>query len=186
MAFSKIILNSTTLMDATAATAAAEDITAPKTAMLADGVMTTGTGGTSEMTLLVDEKLTADQTTNIIYDWNPGYKEIKYSIYVPKNAENTSGNMGLIIFTEDDNANQPRFQIGVNNTNNYLNIGHMTTDMLQLIKASASVGGATHTMSAVTPQFAQQNRTGKITRFWLLYGATSFLPEGSEIKIYGR
>lgn len=31
-------------MDSTTATAAAEDITAPKTAMLADGVMTTGTG----------------------------------------------------------------------------------------------------------------------------------------------
>lgn len=31
-------------MDATPATAAAEDITAPKTAMLADGVLTTGTG----------------------------------------------------------------------------------------------------------------------------------------------
>ena len=44
MAFSKIILNNTTLMDATTATAAAADITAPKTAMLADGVMTTGTG----------------------------------------------------------------------------------------------------------------------------------------------
>ena len=44
MAFSKIILNNTTLMDATTATAAAADITAPKTAMLADGVMTEGTG----------------------------------------------------------------------------------------------------------------------------------------------
>lgn len=51
MAFSKIILNGTTLMDATTATAEAEDITAPKTAMLADGVVTTGTGsggGTTE------------------------------------------------------------------------------------------------------------------------------------------
>ena len=45
MAVSKVILNSTTLMDATTATAAASDITAPKTAMLADGVMTQGTGG---------------------------------------------------------------------------------------------------------------------------------------------
>ena len=44
MAVSKVILNSTTLMDATTATAAAADITAPKTAMLANGVMTTGTG----------------------------------------------------------------------------------------------------------------------------------------------
>ena len=44
MAVSKVILNSTTLMDATTATAAASDITSPKTAMLANGVMTTGTG----------------------------------------------------------------------------------------------------------------------------------------------
>ena len=50
MAISKIVYkesaNATpvTWMDATPATAAAADITAPKTAMLADGVMTTGTG----------------------------------------------------------------------------------------------------------------------------------------------
>lgn len=44
MAFSKIILNGETLMDATTATAEASDITAPKTALLADGQMTTGTG----------------------------------------------------------------------------------------------------------------------------------------------
>lgn len=47
MAISKVVLNGTTLMDATTATAAAEDITAPKTAMLADGVVTTGTGSGS-------------------------------------------------------------------------------------------------------------------------------------------
>lgn len=44
MAVSKVILNGDTLIDATTATALATDITAPKTAMLADGVMTTGTG----------------------------------------------------------------------------------------------------------------------------------------------
>lgn len=44
MAISKVTLNGTTLMDATTATAAAADITAPKTAMLSDGVVTTGTG----------------------------------------------------------------------------------------------------------------------------------------------
>lgn len=50
MAISKIIYKSSssatpeTWMDATGATAAASDITAPKTAMLADGVVTTGTG----------------------------------------------------------------------------------------------------------------------------------------------
>lgn len=61
MAISKVVYKSSasatpvTWMDATPATAAAADITAPKTAMLADGVVTTGTGtgggGTS-----VDEK----------------------------------------------------------------------------------------------------------------------------------
>lgn len=50
MAISKVIYKSSpnatpeTWMDATTATAAAADITSPKTAMLADGVMTTGTG----------------------------------------------------------------------------------------------------------------------------------------------
>lgn len=50
MAISKIIYKENASatpvvwMDATPATAAAEDITAPKTAMLADGVLTTGTG----------------------------------------------------------------------------------------------------------------------------------------------
>ena len=44
MAYSKVILNGTAIMDATTATAVAADITSPKTAMLADGVMTTGTG----------------------------------------------------------------------------------------------------------------------------------------------
>lgn len=50
MAISKVVYKSSAnatpevWMDATTATAAAADITAPKTAMLADGVMTTGTG----------------------------------------------------------------------------------------------------------------------------------------------
>lgn len=50
MAISKVVYKSSpsatpvTWMDATTATAAAADITAPKTAMLADGVVTTGTG----------------------------------------------------------------------------------------------------------------------------------------------
>lgn len=50
MAISKIIYKTspqdtgTVWMDATPATASASDITAPKTAMLADGVLTTGTG----------------------------------------------------------------------------------------------------------------------------------------------
>lgn len=44
MAVAKVILNNNTLMDATVATATASDIISSKTAMLADGVMTTGTG----------------------------------------------------------------------------------------------------------------------------------------------
>ena len=41
---SKVILNGTTLMDATSATATANEIVAPYTAMTADGAITTGTG----------------------------------------------------------------------------------------------------------------------------------------------
>lgn len=44
MAVAKVILNNNTLMDATVATATASDIMSSKTAMLANGVMTTGTG----------------------------------------------------------------------------------------------------------------------------------------------
>ena len=44
MAVSKVILNGTTLMDSTTATAVASDIASPKTALLASGVMTEGTG----------------------------------------------------------------------------------------------------------------------------------------------
>lgn len=51
-AVSKVILNGTTLMDVTSATATANKIIAPYTAMTADGVMTTGTasggGGITE------------------------------------------------------------------------------------------------------------------------------------------
>lgn len=65
MSISKVILNGTTLIDATTATAAASDITSPKTAMLADGVMTTGTGsggGYSEedINMLVSGSLSGD------------------------------------------------------------------------------------------------------------------------------
>lgn len=44
MATAKVTLNNVVLIDATSATAAAADITAPKTAMLANGVVTQGTG----------------------------------------------------------------------------------------------------------------------------------------------
>ena len=57
MAISKIIYKSSpsatpeTWMDVTGATAAASDITAPKTAMLANGVVTTGTGNSGGLVL---------------------------------------------------------------------------------------------------------------------------------------
>ena len=68
MAYSKVIFNGNTIMDATTATAAAADITAPKTAMLADGVMTTGTGsggsgGGSDYTLIASEEVEVDTTS---------------------------------------------------------------------------------------------------------------------------
>ena len=60
MAISKIVYKSSpsatpvTWMDATPATAAAADITSPKTAMLADGVVTTGTGTGGGMSVTVE------------------------------------------------------------------------------------------------------------------------------------
>lgn len=70
MAISKIIYKTspqdtgTVWMDATPATATASDITAPKSAMLADGVMTTGTGsggggGSSTVTLVPHQSINA-------------------------------------------------------------------------------------------------------------------------------
>ena len=67
MAVSKVILNSTTLIDATTATAAASDITSPKTAMLADGVMTTGTGTSGGGTVEIKDVVFWD------YDGTPVY-----------------------------------------------------------------------------------------------------------------
>lgn len=64
MAVSKVILNGDTLIDATTATAAASDIIAPKTAMLADGVMTTGTGSGGSVNPTADE----DDVIFIDYD----------------------------------------------------------------------------------------------------------------------
>lgn len=73
MAISKIIYKTspqdtgTVWMDATPATATASDITAPKTAMLADGVMTTGTGsgggGGSSYTLVHSEDIEVSTTS---------------------------------------------------------------------------------------------------------------------------
>lgn len=144
-------------------------------------------GGGAGMTTLVDTTLTSDQTSDIQYNWSPGYEEIQYSIYVPQDARNTVGSQELIIYTENSTANQPRFNITANANTNQLNWGHMTADLLQLIKGNVSVGGATHDATGgVTATFCQQGRTGKITRFWLLYNASRFLPSGSQIKIYGR
>lgn len=67
MAVAKVIYKSSanatpeTWMDATTATAAAEDITAPKTAMLADGMVVTGTG----TALTVDDALSSTSTNPV-------------------------------------------------------------------------------------------------------------------------
>ena len=64
MAISKVVLNGNTLMDATAATASASDILSPKTAVLADGEMTSGTGsapsGTKQITIDENGTVTED------------------------------------------------------------------------------------------------------------------------------
>ena len=71
MAISKIIYKANasatpeTWMDATPATAVAADITAPKTAMLADGVLTTGTGSGGGGGGLVYEEGTYTPTEDI-------------------------------------------------------------------------------------------------------------------------
>ena len=175
--------------DVTDTTAAASDVATGKYFYTAAGVRTEGTssGGGADMTLLVDTTLTADQTADIKYDWSPGYEELHYSIYVPKDARNTVGSQSLIIFTEGSTANQPRFSISGNANTHQLNYGHMTTDYLQLIKCNTSVGGLSHNApQGVTPVFCQMERTGKVTRFWLLYSSTAFLPAGSQIKIWGK
>ena len=70
MAISKVIYKTssqdtgTVWMDATPATAAAADITAPKTAMLADGVLTTGTG--SGAGVYQEKTVTPNNTTQVI------------------------------------------------------------------------------------------------------------------------
>lgn len=89
MAISKIIYKTspqdagTVWMDATPATATASDITAPKTAMLADGVLTTGTGsgggGTTEIELVPMQSFTGDYDgTYYVADLSMGQ-----STYVP-------------------------------------------------------------------------------------------------------
>ena len=69
-AVSKVTLNGTTLMDATTATASANEIISPYTAMTADGVMTTGTGSAgSEWRMIADITTTeAVQQVNLTAD----------------------------------------------------------------------------------------------------------------------
>lgn len=65
MAISKVIVNGVTKIDATIATATAEDIVSPKTAMLADGVVTIGTG-TSGGGVSIDDFLTGEEPSGVI------------------------------------------------------------------------------------------------------------------------
>ena len=69
MAISKVILNGVTQIDATTATATAADIVAPKTAMLADGVMTVGigtSGGTYMSSSVTFTPTTSTQTQSVL------------------------------------------------------------------------------------------------------------------------
>lgn len=78
-------------MDATPATAAADDITAPKTAMLADGVLTTGTGSGGGGDTNLQEKtvhpsgqtqiITADMAFEYLVNADPTYGETNESNY---------------------------------------------------------------------------------------------------------
>ncbi len=107
MAISKVTLNGTTLMDATTATAAAADITAPKTAMLANGVVTTGTGsgggsGGGEIVVASGEFIGPD-TTNGRTTITVGTKMPQTDFYVLIKAKNGSvlprdSNYTIIVF----------------------------------------------------------------------------------------
>lgn len=109
MAISKVIYKSSPLatpetwIDATPATAAAADIVAPKTAMLADGVLTTGTGsgGSGGASNLVKGTFTGTTTgaamdVNIPYTGN-GYP-IALIIFPTEGPQNTqSGTFGNLV-----------------------------------------------------------------------------------------
>lgn len=85
-AVSKVTLNGTTLMDATTATATASEILESYTAMLADGVMTTGTasGGGGGEGLRLLQTVTANAVNGVRIDINPAwFTAFTYVMIVP-------------------------------------------------------------------------------------------------------
>lgn len=149
---------------------------------------TTPSGGSSEWTLLVDTTLESDQSSSLTYRWDDegGYSEIHYSI-VAVGKTGLASAMDLIVLTENNQGNQPRFKIPLATSGYLLVYGHFSTNYLQHLQAKASVGGVTHNYVAdITPYFTQMGRTGKIVVFWLLNSSTAYLPAGSQIKIWGK
>lgn len=86
MAISKVIYKSssqdtgTVWMDSTPATAAAADITAPKTAMLADGVLTTGTRSGGGSSTLITKNITENGTYDAEDDNADGYSSVTVNV----------------------------------------------------------------------------------------------------------
>lgn len=149
---------------------------------------TTPSGGSSEWTLLVDTTLESDQSSSLTYRWvdEGGYSEIHYSIVVAGKTGLASA-MDLIVLTENDTGNQPRFNIPLATSGYVLVYGRFSTNFLQHLQAKTTVGGVTHNnVGNITPYFTQQGRTGKIVLFWLLNSSTAYLPAGSQIKIWGK
>ena len=93
LAFSKIVLNDRVLMNAIPATAASSDITSPKTAMLSNGIMTTGTGtggatptGTKNISISSNGTTTEDVTN---------YASASITVSVPNSY--TSSDEGKVV-----------------------------------------------------------------------------------------
>lgn len=62
---SKVILNGSTLMDATTATATADKIMSPYTAMTADGILTTGLATAAGSTMTIQQMTSADTSVTL-------------------------------------------------------------------------------------------------------------------------
>lgn len=128
MAVSKVIYKSSpqatgvTWMDATTATAAAADILAPKTAMLADGVMTTGTGtgggsGVSYKKGTYTPSTTHNTAENVEITTlaTIGFTPKKMCFYVT-NRSNLSGKSSVLLYTICDIEHTTRFTMRYSNS----------------------------------------------------------------------
>lgn len=98
MAISKVILNGSTLMDATSATATTDDIIAPKTAMLADGVVATGIGTTPSGTKQISITENGTTTENVT-----NYANAEITVDVPVGVGEWTTN-GIADCTEPNGA----------------------------------------------------------------------------------